>query len=308
MKLPFELSVPHLQSRPVLGLGLMAVLLLGWNATAVADISLVPDADARLSNDTNRGPDSATGSAGTLGGQLWEVRWHPVRVRIGYLRYDISGIDPSMFSTATLSGTFRDGKDGPSDGSGLWNVHGLNDDVVANPPRQGNDWDEATVAYENAGGVNNSSPLEDFEFTDSTFLGTIALSGVDPTFESNTTDLDLTSFLNADTDGLVTFLISSASQDEHEYQVLSKESPAETPATLNFFESVGLPGDLNDDSDVDGDDFLLAQQAADPTSAIATWQANYPAPVVGITAVPEPSTCCMVLIALIVAQSGVRKR
>ena len=219
--------------KSVLMLG-AAVCLISATTSSTLAVSLTPDADARLSNDPNRGPDSATGSSADTGGQLWEVRWHPApRVRIGYLRYDISSVDPSVYSSATLSGLFRDGKDGPSDGSGLWNVYGLNDDVAANAPRQGNDWDEATLNFANAGGVNNASPEGEFEFTDSTFLGTIALDG-GPTFASNTTDLDMTSFLNADTDGLVTFLISSASQDGHEYQVHTKESSSGLPTTLNF--------------------------------------------------------------------------
>lgn len=215
----------------------VAVAGLGVSSHA-AVISLIPDADARLSNDPDRGPTSNTGSSGQ-----WEVRWHSApRVRIGYVRYDITGIDPSLFPTATLSGTFTDSsRNGPSDGSGKWNVYGLKDNVVASGGIQGNDWDESTINYSNAAGVDNDAPEGTFDFTpDAEFLGTISFTGEDVqplSFSSNTTDLNLASFLAADTDGLVTFLFMDVGQNGDEYRIDSKEGNTNNghgPMTLNF--------------------------------------------------------------------------
>lgn len=219
---------------------LAATCMLSWSATMVdaATISLIPNADARLANDSNRGPTSNTGSEAQ-----WEVRWHSApRVRIGYVRYDITGINPALYSSATLSGTFTaSGFNGPAAGTGKWNVYGLNDDVVASGGILGNDWGETAINYSNAAGVDNLAALGTFAFTsDVTLLGTLSLDGVDVQplpFASNTTDLDLTAFLNADTDGLVTFLFMDVAQNGDEYRIDSKEGnmlSGHHPTTLNF--------------------------------------------------------------------------
>lgn len=225
----------YLQRRTILPLAIATACLAAWAAPAeeAAAISLVPDADARLSNDPDRQAGSNTGSS-----SIWEVRWHEApRVRIGYVRYDISGIDPSLFSTATLSGTFSASS---YNGPGMWDVYGLDDDVVASGGILGNDWDESSVNYSNAAGVDNSAAEGDFAFTDVSHLGTMTLDGVDVQplpFSSNTTDLDLTSFLNDDTDGLVTFLFMDVGENGDEYRIDSKEgntSDGHGPMTLNF--------------------------------------------------------------------------
>lgn len=64
--------------------------------------------------------------------------------------------------------------------------------------------------------------------------------------------------------------------------------------------STGIPGDADGDNDVDGTDFLILQR--DNPGEIATWQANYPAPLSAIQAVPEPSGLMLVtLSALLIA-------
>ncbi|TWT90877.1 hypothetical protein Mal64_12750 [Pseudobythopirellula maris] len=217
----------------------LAACLLGAITTPAlaAGVSLAPDADARLANDSNRGATSNTGSEGQ-----WEVRWHEApRVRIGYVRYDITGVDPSLFQYATLSGNFTGSSyNGPSSG-GMWNVYGLNDDVVADSGILGNDWGESDVNYSNAAGVDNAAAEGTFAFTsDVELLGTLSFDGVDVQplpFMSNTNDLDLTDFLNDDTDGLVTFLFMDVAQNGHEYRINSKEgstADGHGPTMLNF--------------------------------------------------------------------------
>ncbi len=66
----------------------------------------------------------------------------------------------------------------------------------------------------------------------------------------------------------------------------------------------GNPADLDGDGDVDGADFLAIQRT-DP-SLIPVWEANYPSALSGITAVPEPSSCLLLLAGGLMA--AVRRR
>ncbi|MDZ4656098.1 MAG: hypothetical protein SH868_00825 [Bythopirellula sp.] len=58
----------------------------------------------------------------------------------------------------------------------------------------------------------------------------------------------------------------------------------------------GVLGDFDSDGDVDGRDFLLWQRGGSPTpfsgADLATWQSNYGAPLMAVTAVPEPTCLC----------------
>lgn len=208
----------------------LALVLAVWALPSQAIIQLAPDADTLLSNDSNRGPTVNHGSS-----SQWQVRWHEApRVRIGYVRYDISGIDPSLFNTAYLAGTFTDtGKDGDPAGAN-WEVYGLWDDVA------GNDWDESTVNYSNAAGVDSTAPVGDFLFEDADLLGLLNTAHVEVqplAFSSNPADLPLESFLLADTDGLVTFMIMDSTMAGTEYYVDSKEgntADGHGPMNLNF--------------------------------------------------------------------------
>jgi hypothetical protein len=207
---------------------LVAVCLVVCGATAVqAAIVLLPDADTTLSNDSNLGPTVNHGSSAQ-----WQIRWHEApRVRIGYVRYDITGIDSAFYWSATLNGTCRDGgKDGPITAD----VWGLNDDAA------GNDWDSSTITYANAGGVDNDAPEGTFVFENATYLGTMLIDGQDTqpmAFGSNTTDLPLESFLNADTDGLVTLMFIDSVQSGTEVYIDSLEgntADGHGPMTLNL--------------------------------------------------------------------------
>ena len=51
--------------------------------------------------------------------------------------------------------------------------------------------------------------------------------------------------------------------------------------------------DLDDDGDVDGTDFLLAQREPDPVAAIALWESQYPSPLAAVSAVPEPTSLAL---------------
>ena len=78
-----------------------------------------------------------------------------------------------------------------------------------------------------------------------------------------------------------------------------------SPETFYEVERNGLPGDFDGDDDVDGADFLLAQQQADLAAAIAAWQGGYGTGVGAVSAVdgvPEPSAVVLLLAGLICLQ------
>jgi hypothetical protein len=72
----------------------------------------------------------------------------------------------------------------------------------------------------------------------------------------------------------------------------------------------GIPGDFDGDNDVDGRDFLAWQRGESPvaysTADLQEWQNAYGGALVGITAVPEPTSA--LIAAGLVALFGVRRR
>ena len=75
---------------------------------------------------------------------------------------------------------------------------------------------------------------------------------------------------------------------------------------LNLITVEGTPGDFDDDGDIDGRDFLVWQRGDSPTPLSATdladWQNGYGGgPLVATSAVPEPSSICVMIVASISA-------
>ncbi len=95
--------------------------------------------------------------------------------------------------------------------------------------------------------------------------------------------------------------------------------PAGLEFTVNYFPTIAqlevvaaLPGDFDMDGDVDGRDFLIWQRGDSPNplsaSDLADWQANYGTPLVAATtAVPEPTTCILLLLGAMALQTRRKK-
>src|SRR3989304_4021020 len=195
--------------------------------------------DASTSNDTARGPTATNDRSDFV-----EIRNHPAtRKRIGYFKYNISAIDPLLFPFARLSGSFADGRDG----NGSWNIYGLNDgetntDDVQDGSFGEANWTEGALTYAMGLGVDVTvSPATvgdlGLDLTEISLLGTITLVDGEP-FLSNTTDLPLASFLSADTNGVVTFMIADLTS-ETEWRVVAREASGENSVRLSFFPLAG---------------------------------------------------------------------
>ena len=131
-----------------------------------------------------------------------------------FLRFDLAEITAGSVTTASLNLTaYR-----TTDSYDL-NIYGLNDNV------SGQNWDEATVQFNSAPGLtfDGDSDSRGRVDADTTLLGGItenASEGVLLSFS----DADLISFLNADTDGLVTFLIERETNVSGQARFASKEA------------------------------------------------------------------------------------
>jgi PEP-CTERM motif len=210
-----------------------ATVLLTTSPSYAIDAVLTDDGYA--ANDPNRGP-----GVGGNRSDFFEVRHHEApRKKIGYLKYDISGIDASLFPSATLSGGFASSS---HDNAGVWNIYGLNDgedntDNVVDGSFGESNWTEEELSYSQGLGVDVSVAVDStdlgLDVTEIALLGTITLPGNAP-FVSNPTDLPLGTFLNADTNGVVTFLIADANFSGTEWRVGVKENATVGGIQLSF--------------------------------------------------------------------------
>lgn len=207
---------------------LVGVSLLTVGSVEAGPILTTTD-DAYAGNDSNRGP-TVVGDRNEASA-FFEVRHltTTVRKKIGYIKYDITGVNPSLFPTATLSGGFSTTT---NDAAGTWNVYGLIDGVtnvddVADGSFGEANWTEGGLTYAKGLGVDPTVTTTDaslgLDLTEITLLGTITLPG-DAPFASNPTSLPLGAFLAADTNGVVTFLITDASAVGSEWRVTAREN------------------------------------------------------------------------------------
>ena len=207
-------------------------LLLGTASSVQALVTVTTavgnGADTGLENDGqggDHGPDSVHGTDADL-----DIRnYEGVRQKFICIRFDLTGIESGL-SDATLSITVN-----ISNRNRNWLVYGLVDESL-------DIWDEATTSYSNAPGILPAA-LGSFALDDTKLqlLGTLGVSENGPTREtpniytSITTELDLTSFLQSDTNKLVTFVVINENSDSSaSYYVATKEGDPTAAPTLTL--------------------------------------------------------------------------
>jgi hypothetical protein len=194
---------------------LLCVLGLVAQAEVVRDTAFGNGADTFLTNDdqspaANNGPDGNWGSAATL--RAFRVVDNS-RIKIGYIRFDISDVAGDKSGAyLTLDFTYIKGSSRQVTVWGL--LDGANDY-----------WVENQVTYNTAGGFIPNPPTAlryyDIDESEAVSLGTFSSPSEVGPFSTDTATLDLTDFLNADLNGLVTFFFIG-SNDENE--IASKEN------------------------------------------------------------------------------------
>ncbi len=196
-----------------LGLICTAVLLVPVSrAEVIRETSFGLGADTFVGNDSNKGPDNNYG-----GGSTMDIRNYPgVRAHIGYVKFDISGVFGSMADAQlqiyiTSGGATR-----------TWDIYGLIDNDVDDA------WGEMSITYNNAPGMLPATAGSfTIDETKLTLLGTLAVSSAtNVAVTSDPATLDLSSFLQSDTNGLVTFVLIPQ-PPERQFYVAAKEGVTE---------------------------------------------------------------------------------
>ena len=237
---------------------LLTVLLIATSAVQAEVVISTADgngADTFLSNDGQSGSGGSDGAPTAVHGTegAFAIRnYEGVRQKFGCIRLDLTGIAGDL-SGATLSITVT-----ISNRSRNWLIYGLVDESLDN-------WDEATTSYSNAPGILPAA-LGSFALDESKLqlLGTLSVLENAPTrdtpniYTSITDELNLDSFLQSDTNKLLTFIIINENSDSNaSYWIATKEgnltmAPALTlpnaafSAAMNPYPTNGLDDVLRD--------------------------------------------------------------
>jgi pectate lyase len=180
------------------------------------------------------------------GGQL-EVRSldspSTPRQNVSYIRFTLpGGADVMAEATLAIQST-------ADAGSGV-RLFGLNDDAA------GQNWSETGITYNNAPAINggDGDPMtQDMDLDDLTLLATIDHGGSD-LVEISTPEL--VDFVNADTDGLMTFLLFAADGSDVGLGYVSREGTGAGPM-LSLVEVAPCAADLDGSGDVSFADLLI---------------------------------------------------
>ena len=195
--------------------------------------------------DTYVGNDSSTGPTSTHGAEI-RIRVRndqlvgtttPLRERIAYLRFDLTGAEEEIAGDITgsrliLDATFLKG------GAKTWDVYGLGEAQDA--------WVEGTLCYKDAAGVLApgllDAPLGNYRLDPNVGVMTLLGQITSPAFytgvvypiryQSSYLTLPLANFLKADTDKHVTFVIISVANNNCEHEFASKEHATFVAPTL----------------------------------------------------------------------------
>lgn len=213
------------------------LLLHGLVVAVAVPTSRGDGADAYLTNDSNRGPTVTHGTKAFL-----EIKQIPnSRLRIAYLRFDITGLAGSMNgATISLYGTSV-----PDDLPLA--VYGLHENPVAGA---GEFWDETQINYATASGLDASAALGTYAFSsDTTATALAATTGSGNGWNATVPNPALDDFLAADTNGVVTFIVvidPAATAKNNALTFSSKEGSFAPVLTLPY-------ASVPPTNDIDGD-------------------------------------------------------
>jgi hypothetical protein len=146
--------------------------------------------------------------------------------RKGYLRFDLSSI-ATPIEDATLQLVYAGRSGDPPANPSTYYVFGLNDGHA------GELWDESTITWNNAPG-NNTSSTNGFISDQTTLLGTVSvlISQINVGDVIEFTSPELIEFLQNDTNGVVTIMLSRQQQNFSIEYAASKEHASLAPAAL----------------------------------------------------------------------------
>jgi hypothetical protein len=175
---------------------IMATVLLGGVASAslvtVTTATNGAGADAAIQNDSANGPTATSATGGSMESRNF-TSGTTTRLKIDYLRFDLSGITDPEVSGATLSMQTR--TSASKTGNYSLSVYALVDNTL-------DGWTENTLCYNNAPGMLAAAigtySMDSAKLTlvgNYTFTNPNTSSGP---FVSNTTSLPLDSFINAE--------------------------------------------------------------------------------------------------------------
>ncbi|HEU5125463.1 MAG TPA: autotransporter-associated beta strand repeat-containing protein [Verrucomicrobiae bacterium] len=187
-------------------------------------------ADTYISNDSQsgQGPDTTHGT--TAGFQ--HRRYDSVRMKLLYVRFD-KGINLINYSGSTLSLNLTG-----ANRTRTINVYGLKDGDA------GELWPEATTSWHNAPGIFNPGIAQvDIDTNRLVLLGTWSWQNVPGVQTSDPATLNLAPFLQADTDGVVSFFFNLPGSDSAaSYFGDTKETVGGVAPTLTMPNAVVDPG------------------------------------------------------------------
>ena len=216
-------------------LALAAIVAMPTSLQAAVTISTTNGlgADTYLSNDS-QGGQGPTATHGLAAGFQHRVLTG-TRMKTLYLRFD-KGTNLINYAGSTITINFTGGNRARTA-----SVYGLIDGDI------GEAWNESTICYSNAPGIvfTNGTPFAQFPTVDSNrmvFLGTMPLPSPAAVVTSDPVALNLQPFLEADTDGLVTFFFVHPSDNNASYFGTTKESGPDLGPVLNMPNAVVDPG------------------------------------------------------------------
>jgi fibronectin-binding autotransporter adhesin len=233
-----------IRTNPIRLLTSMLALAVGLAVPSAVRAAVTISTTNGLGADTYLSNDGQTGQGPTTTHGLETGFQHRVfsgtRMKFLYVRFD-KGTSLINYAGSTVSINFSG-----ANRTRTCSVYGLKNGDI------GEAWGESTVCYSNAPGIawTNGTPLAQFPTIDTNrmvLLGTMpnfnAATGVQT---SDPNSLNLQSFLEADTDGLVTFLFLTTSDSSQSYFGYTKEATNTSGVLLGFEPTLNMPNAVVD--------------------------------------------------------------